>query len=93
MGHQSSLLQKLSDPHHRQSENSGRHLMIAFFDLLYLNHEDLMWHGFSRRREILEKVIRVIPNWAILAESRKFPVPQGPIGLEDVRVRGVFVPK
>lgn len=47
----------------RRIETGRRHLMIAFFDLLYLNNEDFTCRTFGERRKVLESTIRFIPNW------------------------------
>ncbi|KAJ3036053.1 hypothetical protein HDV00_003100 [Rhizophlyctis rosea] len=71
-------------------ETGRRHLMIAFFDVLYLNNEDLVFQRFAERRKVLQDIIRCLPKWAILSETRKFTVPSGEIALSDVTPFSTF---
>lgn len=50
------------------SDAGTRHLALVFFDVLLLDGVSLLSFPYSERRGILERIIRVVPGYAMLAE-------------------------
>ncbi|KAG0144175.1 hypothetical protein CROQUDRAFT_134532 [Cronartium quercuum f. sp. fusiforme G11] len=56
----------------QQLQNTySRHLAVCFFDVLALNGESQIDSPYTKRREIIEKAIHVIPHYSMLVESKK----------------------
>ncbi|KAK9478934.1 hypothetical protein V1514DRAFT_329466 [Lipomyces japonicus] len=47
------------------------HLMVVFFDMLYLNGISLLSQPYSARRMLLESIITEVPGYSMLAKSTK----------------------
>ncbi|KAG8984225.1 hypothetical protein FRB90_005470, partial [Tulasnella sp. 427] len=59
--HQDSLESNASD-------GGRRHFMLVFFDVLYLDGTSLLNKSYEHRRRMLERVIKSIPGFSMLAE-------------------------
>ncbi|KAI9345551.1 hypothetical protein BDR26DRAFT_856255 [Obelidium mucronatum] len=55
--------------------SARKHYMLVFFDIMYLNGDSLINLPYSQRRKILESVIRPIPNFSNVSETRIFKLP------------------
>ncbi|ORY50865.1 DNA ligase/mRNA capping enzyme [Rhizoclosmatium globosum] len=55
-----------------------KHYLLVFFDIMYLNGESLLSLPYVQRREILEQVIRPIPNYSAVSETRRFQLQLDP---------------
>ncbi|KAJ3379179.1 hypothetical protein HDU84_006978 [Entophlyctis sp. JEL0112] len=54
-----------------------KHYLLVFFDILFLNGASLFQMPYSERRQLLKRVIRPIPNYSMISESRTFSLREG----------------
>ncbi|KIJ55558.1 hypothetical protein M422DRAFT_240172 [Sphaerobolus stellatus SS14] len=59
------------------SDESERHLMVVFFDIMFLDGESLMDHKYDTRRTLLEQTISVIPGFVSLSHRERISFTSG----------------
>ncbi|KAF8586434.1 hypothetical protein K439DRAFT_1387139 [Ramaria rubella] len=59
------------------SDNGDRHLMIVFFDIMFLNGGSLLGKGYNERRALLERTINVVPGYVTLTRRQRINLSRG----------------
>jgi hypothetical protein len=63
------------------------HLQLVFFDLLELDGKSLIEKPYEDRRATLERLIRIIPGWSMLAARSPVHLSRGLLPATKVRLR------